>query len=123
MEISSSIPDSMVSGFLQYFPPNKEPLWVIKPSYLHAGGMLTLNYRSVLSTAFIYNLPDTPRWYYAKGMIEEGDAVLCRLHNLPVTSLAVDATKSEILASLLVVHFFDPRCFQRSRTTLERVSR
>jgi hypothetical protein len=33
-------------------------------------------------------------------MIEDGDAVLCRLHDLPITDPVVDATKSEILASL-----------------------
>lgn len=55
---------------------------------------------SLLSTAFIYNLQDTPRWYYAKGKTEEGDAVLCHLHNLAITDPAVNATKSEILASI-----------------------
>jgi hypothetical protein len=73
-----------------------------KSAEIHFKGKLIAmkSSRSILSTAFIWNLPDTPRWYYAKGMIEEGDSVLCRLHNLPITDPSVDATKSEILASL-----------------------
>ena len=55
---------------------------------------------SILSASFIWRLPDTPRWLYAKGMIGQGDAVLVRLHGLPITDPLVDATKSEILASL-----------------------
>ena len=34
---------------------------------------------SFLSTAILYPLPDTPRWYYAKERIEDGDEVLERL--------------------------------------------
>lgn len=55
---------------------------------------------SILSASFIWGLPDTPRWYYAKGMIEQGDAVLGRLHGLPIDDLVVEQTKSQILASL-----------------------
>ena len=55
---------------------------------------------SLLCSSFIWGLPDTPRWYYAKGMIEEGNAVLARLHDLPITDPVVGATRSEILASL-----------------------
>jgi hypothetical protein len=55
---------------------------------------------SFLSIGFIYALPDTPRWYYAKGRIEQGDAVLARLHCKDITDPTVDATKNEILASL-----------------------
>lgn len=53
-----------------------------------------------MSTAFIWNLPDTPRWYFAKGKTQEGDAALCRLFDQSIESSIVDATKSEILASL-----------------------
>lgn len=34
---------------------------------------------SFLSTAILYPLPDTPRWYYAKRRNEDGDKVLERL--------------------------------------------
>ena len=34
---------------------------------------------SFLSTALLYPLPDTPRWYYVKNRDEDGDEVLSRL--------------------------------------------
>lgn len=48
----------------------------------------------------MYILPDTPRWYYAKGRLEEGDDVLARLHDAPVDDLAVQEMKEAILASI-----------------------
>ncbi len=45
-------------------------------------------------------LPDTPRWYYAQNRIEEGDAVLARLHALPVGSEHVQWVKKEIMESI-----------------------
>lgn len=55
---------------------------------------------SILCVGLIWDLPDTPRWYYAKGMTHEGDAVLARLHGKDITDPAVELTKSEILASI-----------------------
>jgi hypothetical protein len=45
-------------------------------------------------------LPDTPRWYYAKGRIDEGDAVLARLHGLPLNHINVQQQKKDIITSL-----------------------
>lgn len=45
-------------------------------------------------------LPDTPRWYYARGRNDRGDDVLARLHSLPVEHEAVQLVKAEIMASL-----------------------
>jgi hypothetical protein len=45
-------------------------------------------------------LPDTPRWYYARDRIEEGDAVLALLHDLPTDDEKVQSQKREILTSL-----------------------
>jgi hypothetical protein len=45
-------------------------------------------------------LPDTPRWYYARGRYAEGDAVLCRLHDAPLDDPAVQNMKQGILASI-----------------------
>ena len=45
-------------------------------------------------------LPDTPRWYYAKGLNEQGDDVLIRLHDSTLDDPAVQDMKSEILASI-----------------------
>lgn len=48
----------------------------------------------------MFLLPDTPRWYYAKGRTEEGDSVLCRLHDLPLNDIRVQETKQEILSAI-----------------------
>lgn len=45
-------------------------------------------------------LPDTPRWYYAKGRMDEGDSVLQRLHDLPIDHENVQQQKKEIIDSL-----------------------
>ncbi len=50
-------------------------------------------------------LPDTPRWYYAQNRIEEGDAVLARLHALPVSSEHVQWVKKEIMASIALEEY------------------
>lgn len=48
----------------------------------------------------MFLLPDTPRWYYARGRLEEADAILARLHDRPVSSPAVQAMRQSILSSL-----------------------
>jgi hypothetical protein len=48
----------------------------------------------------MFLLPDTPRWYYAKGRTEEGDSVLCRLHDLPLDDIKVQVMKQEILSAI-----------------------
>lgn len=45
-------------------------------------------------------LPDTPRWYFAKGRYEEGDKVLSRLFDRSVEDPAVQAMRSSILSSI-----------------------
>ena len=45
-------------------------------------------------------LPDTPRWYYSKGRIEEGDKVLARLFARPVDSEEVQQQKQDILETI-----------------------
>jgi len=45
-------------------------------------------------------LPDTPRWYYARGREDRGDRVLARLHGLPVEHESVQAVKADIMASM-----------------------
>lgn len=45
-------------------------------------------------------LPDTPRWYYAKGKAAEGDRVLSKLHDQPIDHPAVQKMKQEILSTL-----------------------
>jgi hypothetical protein len=48
----------------------------------------------------MFFLPDTPRWYYAKGRHEEGDQVLARLHDRDLHDPAVLEMKEAILASI-----------------------
>jgi hypothetical protein len=45
---------------------------------------------SILRVGLIWNLPDIPRWYYAKGMTEEADEVLARLHGKDITDPVVE---------------------------------
>ncbi|KAJ5360468.1 Major facilitator superfamily domain general substrate transporter [Penicillium concentricum] len=48
----------------------------------------------------MFLLPDTPRWYYVRGRLEEGDEVLSRLYNRPVLDSEVQTMRESILASL-----------------------
>lgn len=45
-------------------------------------------------------LPDTPRWYYAKGRVEEADAVVCNLFDTDISDPRVQEMKQSILASI-----------------------
>ena len=45
-------------------------------------------------------MPDTPRWYYARGRIEEGDAILARLHELPADHKTVTDMRKTILETI-----------------------
>lgn len=55
---------------------------------------------AIFSAALLFCLPDTPRWYYAVGRMQEGDQTLARLHGLPVEHEAVQMVREEILATL-----------------------
>lgn len=46
-------------------------------------------------------LPDTPRWYYARNRMAEGDAILARLHDAPsLDDPHVQRTKQEIMLAI-----------------------
>lgn len=45
-------------------------------------------------------LPDTPRWYYARQKLTEGDAVLSKLHAKPLEHPDVQHQRNEILATI-----------------------
>lgn len=53
-----------------------------------------------ISGGFMYFLPDTPRWYYARNRFEEGDAILSQLYEEPIDSEKVQYTKREIMAAI-----------------------
>jgi len=55
---------------------------------------------AIVSGVGMIILPDTPRWYYAKGRLEDGDSVLSRLHNLPVEHTNVQQQRKEIMDSI-----------------------
>ena len=55
---------------------------------------------AIFSACLLFFLPDTPRWYYARGRTAEGDNVLARLHGLPVEHESVQMVRDEIFASL-----------------------
>ncbi|KAI4724863.1 putative sugar transporter STL1 [Aureobasidium sp. EXF-10728] len=55
---------------------------------------------AIFSAVLLFMLPDTPRWYYARGYEARGDKVLARLHALPIEHESVQAVKADIIASL-----------------------
>jgi MFS family permease len=55
---------------------------------------------ALLSGVGMLFLPDTPRWYYAKGRDAEGDDVLRRLWDRPLEDHRVQGMRSEIMASI-----------------------
>lgn len=48
----------------------------------------------------MFFLPDTPRWYYARGRHEEGDIALSQLNDLPVDSDKVQQIRREIMLAI-----------------------
>ena len=55
---------------------------------------------AITSGVAMWFLPDTPRWYYARGRNEEGDRVLARLNDLPIESPQVQQSRQEILLAI-----------------------
>lgn len=48
----------------------------------------------------LFLLPDTPRWYYARNRIDEGDATLSLLYDEPIESENVQNTKMHIMTAI-----------------------
>lgn len=55
---------------------------------------------ALVSGCIMFLLPDTPRWYFTRGRHEEGDAILARLHDRPLSDPAVFNMRNAILSSL-----------------------
>ncbi|OQE12190.1 hypothetical protein PENVUL_c001G03742 [Penicillium vulpinum] len=55
---------------------------------------------AAVSGVGMFLLPDTPRWYYLRGHLEEGDKILSRLYDRPVLDSDVQTTRESILKSL-----------------------
>ncbi|KAF4535454.1 Sugar transporter [Lasiodiplodia theobromae] len=55
---------------------------------------------SLLTMAFLYPTPDTPRYYYARGRNEQGDSTLERLYGKTLTDPEVEQSRKDILASI-----------------------
>ncbi len=55
---------------------------------------------SLATIAVIWPNPDTPRWYYAKGLVGEGDSLLERLHLVSINEPGPQEAKMDIFASL-----------------------
>ncbi|ORY69024.1 general substrate transporter [Pseudomassariella vexata] len=66
-------------------------------------------------------LPDTPRWYYAKGYEADGDETLCRLFDTHVDDPRVQNVKQSILASIRL-ESSDERGFQLLDLIWDRTS-
>ena len=59
-----------------------------------------MSFFTLISFVCMLVLPDTPRWYYTKGRIEDGDRVLSMLYARPLEDPDVQQTKHEILEAL-----------------------
>ncbi|KAK5000582.1 hypothetical protein LTR66_000601 [Elasticomyces elasticus] len=59
-----------------------------------------MSFFTLISFIIMLVLPDTPRWYYARGRIEDGDRVLSMLYAKPIEDFEVQHTRAEILQTL-----------------------
>ena len=55
---------------------------------------------AITSGGCMWFLPDTPRWYYARGRPELGDDALCRLADLPLDDPKIQRTRQEIFMAM-----------------------
>ncbi|KAF9889461.1 hypothetical protein FE257_007363 [Aspergillus nanangensis] len=55
---------------------------------------------ALVSGIGMFFLPDTPRWYYARGRYSEGDDILARLHDRPVSDPIVQDMRQSIIAAI-----------------------
>ncbi|KAL2826261.1 general substrate transporter [Aspergillus cavernicola] len=55
---------------------------------------------ALVSAIGMFLLPDTPRWYYARGRHDEGDKILARLHDCAVDDEAVQEMRRSIVSSI-----------------------
>ncbi|KAJ5683450.1 Major facilitator superfamily domain general substrate transporter [Penicillium macrosclerotiorum] len=55
---------------------------------------------AAVSGVTMFLLPDTPRWYYARNRLDEGDEILARLHDRPISDLAVQEMRQSIILSI-----------------------
>ena len=54
----------------------------------------------LLTWATIFFLPESPRYLYAQGYIEDGDAVMARLYDVAIDSEEVQRYRAEVFAVL-----------------------
>ena len=55
---------------------------------------------AIASGAVMLFLPDTPRWYYAKGRNAEGDAILAKLFDKDIEHPEVQAIRHDIMSTI-----------------------
>lgn len=55
---------------------------------------------SLITIGLIWRTPDTPRYYYAKGLDEKGDSALERLYAKPLSDHEIQQARKDILASI-----------------------
>lgn len=65
-------------------------------------------------------LPDTPRWYYARGLTQEGDETVSRLIDAPVDDPRVQNMRNSILASIALEESSRERGFRLTDLVWDR---
>ncbi|KAJ5198725.1 uncharacterized protein N7498_007842, partial [Penicillium cinerascens] len=59
---------------------------------------------SIATIGMVHFLPESPRLLYDKGLITEGDEVLCRLKDLPLEHPVLQKERAEIFAAIELEH-------------------
>jgi hypothetical protein len=92
VRVSSSNPRPRCLTRLSYVQVNSSVSWRLPIAFQMVPTMIGF--------LILLDLPDTPRWYYYVGRVEEGDAALCKIYARPLTDPEVSASKLGILIAI-----------------------
>ena len=74
------------------YHPNTEAVWRLPIAFQVVFILLTF--------ATIFLLPESPRYLYARGHIEDADHIMARIYSVPVDSAQVAKQRSDVFAAL-----------------------
>ncbi|KAK4941566.1 hypothetical protein LTR10_018585 [Elasticomyces elasticus] len=78
-------------GMLQHHP-NTEAVWRLPIAFQVVF--------IILAWATIFFLPESPRYLYAKGQVDDADDIMARIHSVPVDSAIVTKHRADVFATL-----------------------